>query len=58
MVEKKNDTITNKYAEQRRTQFEVKEIIIDGKTYTVINAFPIESDATVENRLRYLVKVS
>jgi len=24
MVEKKNDTITNKYAEQRRTQFEVK----------------------------------
>ncbi len=58
MAEKDKSIETNKYAEQRRTQFEVKEIIIDGKNYTVINAFPIESDATVEDRLRYLVKVS
>ena len=58
MAEKDKNIGMNKYAEQRRTKFEVKEIIIDGKTYTVINEFPIESDATVEDRLRYLVKVS
>ena len=58
MAEKDKSIETNKYAEQRRTQFEINEIIIDGKTCTVINAFPIESDATVEDRLRYLVRVS
>ncbi len=58
MDAKTRDTTINKYAEQRQTQFEINEIIIGGKTCTVINAFPIESDATVEDRLRYLVRVS
>ena len=58
MDEKTRDTTINKYAEQRRTQFEINEIIIDGKTCTVINAFPTDTDVTVEDRLRYLVEVS
>ena len=58
MAEKDNKTSTNKYAELRRTQFEIDEVTIDGKTFTVINAFPTDTDVTVEDRLRYLVKVS
>ncbi|MBR3421418.1 MAG: hypothetical protein IKG98_05060 [Ruminococcus sp.] len=58
MAEKDNKTSTNKYAELRRTQYEIDEVIVDGKTFTVINAFPTDTDVTVEDRLRYLVKVS
>ena len=58
MAEKDNKTSTNKYAELRRTQFEIREVVIDGKTFTVINAFPTNTDVTVEDRLRFLVKVS
>ena len=58
MAEKDNKTSTNKYAELRRTQYEIDEVIVDGKTFTVINAFPADTDVTVEDRLRYLVKVS
>ncbi len=58
MAEKDNKTSTNKYAEMRRTQYEIDEVTIDGKTFTVINAFPTDTDVTVEDRLRYLVKVS
>ena len=58
MAEKDNKTSTNKYAELRRTRFEIDEITIDGKTFTVINAFPTDTDVTVEDRLSYLVKVS
>jgi predicted dinucleotide-utilizing enzyme len=58
MAEKDNKTSTNKYAELRRTQFEMDTVVIDGKTFTVINAFPTNTDVTVEDRLRYLVKVS
>ncbi len=58
MAEKDNKTSTNKYAELRRTQYEIDEVTIDGKTFTVINAFPTDTDVTVEDRLRYLVKVS
>ncbi len=58
MAEKDNKTSTNKYAELRRTQYEIDEVTVDGKTFTVINAFPTDTDVTVEDRLRYLVKVS
>ena len=58
MAEKENKTSTNKYAELRRTQFEIDTVLIDSKTFTVINAFPTDTDVTVEDRLRYLVKVS
>ncbi len=58
MAEKDNKTSTNKYAELRRTQYEIDEVTIDGKTFTVINAFPTDTDVTVEDRLRFLVKVS
>ena len=58
MAEKDNKTSTNKYAELRRMQYEIDEVTIDGKTFTVINAFPTDTDVTVEDRLRYLVKVS
>ena len=58
MAEKDNKTSTNKYAELRKTQYEIDEVTIDGKTFTVINAFPTDTDVTVEDRLRYLVKVS
>jgi len=58
MAEKDNKTSTNKYAELRRTQYEIDEVTIDGKTFTVINAFPTDTDVTVEDRVRYLVKVS
>ena len=58
MAETDTKTSTNKYAELRRTQYEIDEVTIDGKTFTVINAFPTDTDVTVEDRLRYLVKVS
>ena len=58
MAEKKTKVETNKYAELRRTQYEIDEVMIDGKKFTVINAFPTDTDVTVEDRLRYLVKVS
>ena len=58
MAEKDKTLTTNKYAELRRTQYEIDEVTIDGKTFTVINAFPTDTDVTVEDRLRYLVKVS
>ena len=58
MAENENKTSTNKYAELRRTQFELDTVVIDGKTFVVINAFPTDTDVTVEDRLRYLVKVS
>ena len=58
MAEKKTKVETNKYAELRRTQYEINEVMIDGKKFTVINAFPTDTDVTVEDRLRYLVKVS
>ena len=58
MAEKDNKTSTNKYAELRRTQYEIDEVTVDGKTFTVINAFPTDTDVTVEDRLRFLVKVS
>ena len=58
MAEKDNKTSTNKYAELRRTQYEIDEVTIDGKTFTVINAFPTDTDVTVEDRLCFLVKVS
>ena len=58
MAEKNTKAETNKYAELRRTQYEIDMIVIDGKTFTVINAFPTDTDVTVEDRLRYLVKVS
>ena len=58
MAEKNTKTETNKYAELRRTQYEIDEVTVDGKTFTVINAFPTDTDVNVEDRLRYLVKVS
>ena len=58
MAEKNTKAETNKYAELRRTQFEIDEVTINGKTFTVINAFPTDTDVTVEDRLRFLVKVS
>ncbi len=58
MAEKDKNLATNKYAELRRTQFEIDKVTIDRKTFTVINAFPTDTDVTVEDRLRYLVKVS
>ena len=33
-------------------------VVIDGKTYTVINAFSKEADETLDDKLRYLVKES
>ena len=56
MVEKKRDTATNKYAELRRTQFEIREVTIEGKTYTVINATPTDTNVTAADRLRELMK--
>ena len=58
MDEKNTKAKTNKYAELRRKQYEIDEVTVDGKTFTVINAFPTDTDVTVEDRLRYLVKVS
>ena len=58
MAEKNTKVETNKYAELRRTQYEIDEVMIDGKKFTVINAFPTDTDVTVEDRLHYLVKVS
>ena len=56
MAEKDNKTSTSKYAELRRTQFEIRNVTIDGKTYTVINATPTDTDVTATDRLRELVK--
>ncbi|MBQ6035530.1 MAG: hypothetical protein IJL33_08525 [Ruminococcus sp.] len=56
MAEKDTKTSTNKYAELRRTQFEIRNVTIDGKTYTVINATPTDTDVTATDRLRELVK--
>ena len=58
MAEKNTKAETNKYAELRRTQYEIGTVVIDGKTFTVINAFPTDTDVTAEDRLRYLVKAS
>ncbi|WP_295077225.1 hypothetical protein [Ruminococcus sp.] len=56
MAEKDNKTSTNKYAEMRRTQYELRKVVIDGKTYTVINATPTDTNVTAADRLRELVK--
>ena len=58
MAKKNTKAETNKYDELRRTQYEIDTVVIDGKTYTVINAFPKESDETLDDKLRYLMKVS
>lgn len=58
MAEKDKTTEINKYAELRRTQYEVNKVVIDGKIYTVINATPTDTNVTAADRLRYLVKVS
>ena len=41
MAEKNTKAEPNKYAELRRTQYEIDTVVIDGKTFTVINAFQI-----------------
>ncbi len=56
MAEKDNKTSMNKYAKLRRTQFEIRKVTIDGKTYTVINATPTDTNVTAADRLRELVK--
>ena len=56
MVEKKSNTATNKYAEQRRTYTKIREVEIDGKIFTVINEFPLDSKSTAKDKLRALVK--
>ena len=56
MAEKDNKTSTNKYAEQRRIYTKIREVEIDGKIFTVINEFPIESTSTAKDKLRALVK--
>ena len=56
LAEKDNKTSTNKYAELRRTQFEIRKVTIDGKTYTVINATPTDTNVTAADELRELVK--
>ena len=56
MAEKDNKTSTSKYAEQRRIYTKIKEVEIDGKVFTVINAFPIDSKSTAKDKLRALVK--
>lgn len=56
MAEKDNKTSTNKYAELRRIYTKIMEVEIDGKVYTVINEFPIDSKSTAKDKLRALVK--
>ena len=56
MAEKDNKTSTNKYAEMRRTQYELRKVVIDGKTYTVINATSTDTNVTAADKLRELVK--
>lgn len=56
MAEKDNKTSTSKYAEQRRIYTKIKEVEIDGKVFTVINEFPIDSKSTAKDKLRALVK--
>ena len=56
MVEKNTKSETNKYAEQRRIYTKIREVEIDGKIFTVINEFPIESTSTAKDKLRALVK--
>ena len=56
MAEKKIDTATNKCIEQRRIYTKIKEVEIDGKVFTVINEFPLDSKATAKDKLRALVK--
>ena len=56
MAEKDNRTSTNRYAEQRRTYTKIREVEIEGKIFTVINEFPIDSKATARDKLRELVK--
>ena len=56
MDEKNTKAETNKYAELRRTQFEIREVVIDGKTYTIINATPTDTNVTAVDRLHALVK--
>ena len=56
MVEKNTKAETNKYAEQRRIYTKIREVEIDGKIFTVINEFPIDSKSTAKDKLRALVK--
>ncbi|MBR6068995.1 MAG: hypothetical protein IKP78_00165 [Ruminococcus sp.] len=56
MAEKDNKTSTSKYAEQRRIYTKIREVEIDGKIFTVINEFPIDSKSTAKDKLRALVK--
>ena len=56
MAEKDNNTSTSKYAEQRRIYTKIREVEIDGKIFTVINEFPIDSKSTAKDKLRALVK--
>jgi len=56
MAEKDNKTSTSKYAEQRRIYTKIREVEIDGKVFTVINEFPIDSKSTAKDKLRALVK--
>ena len=56
MAEKDNKTSTSKYAEQRRIYTKIREVELDGKIFTVINEFPIDSKSTAKDKLRELVK--
>ena len=56
MAEKDKKTSTSKYAEQRRIYTKIREVEIDGKIFTVINEFPIDSKSTAKDKLRALVK--
>ncbi len=56
MAEKDNKTSTSKYAEQRRIYTKIREVEIDGKVFTVINEFPIDSKSTAKDKLRDFVK--
>lgn len=52
------EDMKRKMMELRRNFYEIKTVVIDGKTYTVINATPIKSAETAADKLRYLVKES
>lgn len=56
MAEKDKNIGTNKYTEQRRIYTKIREVEVDGKVFTVINEFPLDSKATVKDKLRALVK--
>ena len=56
MAEKDNKTSKSKYAVQRRIYTKIREVELDGKIFTVINEFPIDSKSTAKDKLRELVK--